>query len=96
MCWSAGAPPSDLEALISGNTVSIGQLLPLLPPDSAITDPTPYLYSSSCYAMGELLCVAFLCNEAVRPVDRSEALDAAGQADGLSARHTGLLLSLSL
>jgi len=70
MCWSAGAPPSDLEALISGNTVSIGQLLPLLPPDSAITDPTPYLYSSSCYAMGGLLCVAFLCNEAVRPVDQ--------------------------
>ena len=62
-----GAPVSELDALVSAKTVTIARLMDIAP--AGTTDPTPFLYNSTMYAMAGFLGVAAVANAMVRPVD---------------------------
>lgn len=61
-----GATVDQLDNLISTNTVSIVQLMQIVP--SGTVDPTPSLYNTTMYTMAALLVIGLLCNVLIRPV----------------------------
>ena len=61
-----GAGISQLQELIEAKTVSISQLMEIVP--AGIIDPTPTLYNTTMYAMAGLLFVAFIANLTIREV----------------------------
>jgi hypothetical protein len=81
----AGAPVSQLPELLASKTVTISQLMKIVPPDTV--DPTPFLFNSTMYTLSCLLGCALLCNMAIRPVHAKhfEALPAPSSASNLSS-----------
>lgn len=61
-----GAPLDALEELVEAKTVTIANLMEIVPPGTP--DPTPGLYNTTMLVMAGLLAVAFLANLMVRPV----------------------------
>ena len=55
-----GAPVSELETLVSANTVTIARLMELAPPGTV--DPSPFLYDSTFYGMAGIISVAAVAN----------------------------------
>ncbi len=53
-----GAPLSDLDSLIESKAVSISKILQMIPEDISVTDPTPFLFNDTMYAMS---CIMALC-----------------------------------
>lgn len=64
-----GCPTTDLQLLIEANTVTIGKLLAICPPDTI--DPTPLIYNTTMYGCASLLALAALSNSLMRPVHPS-------------------------
>jgi MFS family permease len=62
-----GSPLSQLDSLVSQNTVTIANLMELAP--SGTVNPTSMLYNSTMYVMAGLLVLALLANWLIRPVD---------------------------
>lgn len=62
-----GAPVSQLPELLASKTVTIAQLMKIVPPDTV--DPTPFLFNSTMYTLSCLLGFALMCNMAIRPVN---------------------------
>jgi MFS family permease len=62
-----GAPVSQLSELLASKTVTISQLMKIVPPDTV--DPTPFLFNSTMYTLTCLLGVALVCNMLIRPVN---------------------------
>ncbi len=73
-----GAPISDLSDLLAAKTVTISQLMQIVPP--GVPDPSPTLYNSTLYAMSGLAALALVSNAAMRAVDKSHFLPDAGVA----------------
>jgi hypothetical protein len=63
-----GAPVESAQQLIESKTLTISQLLEILPPDTV--DPTPYLYNNTMYTAAALIGIAAIVNSTVKPVDR--------------------------
>jgi MFS family permease len=63
-----GAPLTDLSALIAAKTVTIPQLMQVVP--AGVPDPSPTLYNTTLYSMAALAAVALVSNAAIRPIDR--------------------------
>ena len=61
-----GAGISQLQELIEAKTVSISQLMEIVP--AGTIDPTPTLYNTTMYAMAGLLFIAFIANLTIREV----------------------------
>ena len=61
-----GASISHLQELIDAKTVSISQLMEIVP--AGTIDPTPTLYNSTMYAMAALLMIAFIANRTLTKV----------------------------
>jgi hypothetical protein len=61
-----GEPVSNLDELVTANTVTIHKLMDLVP--AGTPDPTAGLYNTTLYLMAGLLVVAFVANWLVRPV----------------------------
>ena len=61
---------SAIQTLIDAKTISISRLMELAP--DGTTDPTPFLYDSTCYVAAGLMGVAALANLAIRPIDVME------------------------
>jgi hypothetical protein len=62
-----GAPLSNLSMLSDAKTVTICNLMEIMPVGTV--DPTPYLYDSTMYSMASLLIIAALANSQITPVD---------------------------
>lgn len=62
-----GASISHLHELIQAKTISISQLMEIVP--AGTVDPTPTLYNSTMYVMAGLLLIAFIANLTIRKVD---------------------------
>ena len=62
-----GAPISQLELLVSQNSVTISKLMEIAP--IGTVDPTSGLYNSTMILMAVLLGVALISNAFMRPVD---------------------------
>ena len=62
-----GAPMSELHNLVATKTVTINQLMELVP--EGTLDPTPALYNDALYSMAGVLAMAMVCNAMMRPVD---------------------------
>ena len=62
-----GAPVSELETLVSANTVTIARLMELAPPGTV--DPSPFLYDSTFYGMAGIISVAAVANSMITKVD---------------------------
>lgn len=58
---------TNLDQLIATKTVTISQLMEIVPPGTV--DPTPSLYNSTMFAMAALLMLAFLANLTIRKVN---------------------------
>lgn len=63
-----GAPVTSLRALIDAKTVTVEALLAVAP--QGVVDPTPFLYDTTMYTMAGLLCVGFVSNALIRPVNK--------------------------
>lgn len=61
-----GADISQLSQLVEQQTVTIPNLMVIVP--SGITDPSPTLYNTTMYVMAGLLAIALICNILVKPV----------------------------
>jgi len=61
-----GAGPEALSLLIQERTVTLGQLMEIVPPGTA--DPSTTLYNTTMFLMAGLLVVALVCNLLMRPV----------------------------
>jgi MFS family permease len=61
-----GDTVTNLNTLISQNTVTLAKLMEIAPEGTA--DPTPTLYNSTMFLMAGLLVVALACNLSMRPV----------------------------
>ena len=73
-----GAPLDAAPRLVDAKTVTIARLMEIAPPGT--TDPTPFLYDTTCYAAAGLLGVAAVANAALRPPDVKKLLDQAAAA----------------
>jgi hypothetical protein len=65
---SFGAPVTDLASLIATKTVTIPQLMEIVP--SGVVDPSPTLYNTTLYAMAGLAAVAMASNAMMKPVNK--------------------------
>jgi MFS family permease len=63
-----GVPINQAEQLISAKQVTIAKLMDIAP--SGVTDPTPYIYDSTMYAMSGLMVLATISHALVRPVKK--------------------------
>jgi MFS family permease len=61
-----GASMSQLDLLVSQQTVTIGKLMEIAPPGTV--DPTNSLYNTTMYLMAALLAIALICNARMKPV----------------------------
>jgi MFS family permease len=61
-----GAGISQLSQLVEQKTVTISNLMVIVP--SGITDPSPTLYNTTMYVMAGLLAIALIANIFVKPV----------------------------
>jgi hypothetical protein len=61
-----GAGIEQLELLVAERTVTISNLMDIVPPGTP--DPSSGLYNTTMYLMAALLAVALLANAAVKPV----------------------------
>jgi hypothetical protein len=62
-----GAPISNIQLLADTKTVTICNLMEIMP--AGTVDPTPYLYDTTMYSMASLLVIAALANSQITPVD---------------------------
>eukprot|EP01126_Amoeba_proteus_P065018 TRINITY_DN9175_c0_g1_i2.p1 TRINITY_DN9175_c0_g1~~TRINITY_DN9175_c0_g1_i2.p1 ORF type:complete len:416 (+),score=71.82 TRINITY_DN9175_c0_g1_i2:157-1404(+) len=62
-----GAPISKLPELLESKSITISQLMQIVPPGTV--DPTPLLYDTTLITMSGLLTFAFVCNLLIFPVD---------------------------
>jgi MFS family permease len=62
-----GSAVSQLNELVAAKTVTVSNLMELVP--AGTIDPTPSLYNSTMYAMAALLVVAFFANLTVNSVN---------------------------
>ena len=62
-----GAPLSQLDALVTQNSVTIARLMEIAPPGTS--DPTSGLYNSTMILMALLLAIALVSNALMKPVD---------------------------
>jgi len=65
-----GAPMENLQELWEKKTVSIQNLLSLVPPEMGVVDPTHTLYATTFYTMSGILAGAAMCSWLVRPLDQ--------------------------
>src|SRR5690606_39099916 len=63
-----GAPVSQLQELITAQTVTIARLMEIAP--AGTLDPTPSLYNSTMYLMALLLAIGLVSNALMKPVAR--------------------------
>jgi len=68
-----GSAVSQLNELVAAKTVTVSNLMELVP--AGTVDPTPSLYNTTMYAMAGLLVVAFFANLTIRPVDTKHHVD---------------------
>jgi MFS family permease len=61
-----GAGLNQLDMLVAERTVTISNLMELMPPDTP--DPSTGLYNTTMYLMAALLAVALIANAMIRPV----------------------------
>ena len=61
-----GAGLSQLSQLVEQKTVTISNLMVIVP--SGVTDPSPTLYNTTMYVMAGLLAIALIANVFVKPV----------------------------
>ena len=57
----------QVDSLIRAKTVTINNLLELMPADTV--DPTVGIYDTTMYATGGVLVAGLVCNALIRPVD---------------------------
>ena len=62
-----GAPVSELSDLVAAKSVTIAQLMDIVP--AGTIDPTSSLYNTTMYCMAALLVIGFFANLMVRPVN---------------------------
>ena len=62
-----GAPLTQLDALVTQNSVTIARLMEIAPPGTS--DPTSGLYNSTMILMALLLAIALVSNALMKPVD---------------------------
>jgi len=74
-----GADVSQLDALVKAKTVTINKLMELVP--AGTVDPTPYLYNSTMYCAAGLLCIGFVANYTIKPIDPKYTMIEQGPAD---------------
>lgn len=67
-----GAPPAELDSLLTAKTVTLGKLLELAP--AGTVDPSYTLYNNTMYLMAGLLVLALVANLLIRPVDKRHHL----------------------
>ena len=63
-----GTPIDNLQQLIEQKTVTISNLMQIVP--EGTLDPSATLYNTTMYAMAGLLAIAFVANLLIRPVDK--------------------------
>ena len=63
-----GAPVSELSNLIAAKSVTISQLMDLVP--TGTIDPTPFLYNTAMYAAAGILAASTVANALIKPVDK--------------------------
>ena len=63
-----GTPINNLQQLIDQKTVTISNLMQIVP--EGTLDPSATLYNTTMYAMAGLLAIAFIANLLIRPVDK--------------------------
>ena len=68
-----GGEAGGVEALIEAKTVTIARLMEIAPPGT--TDPTPFLYDSTCFAAAALLGTAAVSHAFIKPLDVSALLE---------------------
>eukprot|EP00048_Salpingoeca_helianthica_P020097 m.4800 g.4800 ORF g.4800 m.4800 type:complete len:672 (-) comp4393_c0_seq1:17-2032(-) len=78
-----GAPLTELSTLIAAKTVTIPQLMQVVP--AGVPDPSPTLYNTTLYSMAALAAVAMLSNAAIRPVDPKHFMNDATPPVSLSS-----------
>ncbi len=61
-----GAPLSELDTLIESKAVSISKILQMIPEDISVTDPTPFLFDDTMYAMSGIMALCAGANFALR------------------------------
>jgi MFS family permease len=74
-----GTSLADLELLIQERTVTIANLMEIMPSDTV--DPTSGLYNVTMYLMAGLLAVALVANATIRPVDARHHMDPVATAE---------------
>lgn len=62
-----GAPVEQLKELVAAKTVTIGQLMEIVP--AGTVDPTSTLYNTTMYAMAFLLVIGLIANAMISAVD---------------------------
>ena len=62
-----GAPVSELSDLVAAKSVTIAQLMDIVP--AGTIDPTSSLYNTTMFCMAALLVIGFFANLMVRPVN---------------------------
>jgi hypothetical protein len=68
-----GSGISQLNELVAAKTITVSNLMELVP--AGTIDPTPSLYNSTMYVMAALLVVAFFANLTIRPVHDKHHVD---------------------
>eukprot|EP00092_Neocalanus_flemingeri_P018387 GFUD01019899.1.p1 GENE.GFUD01019899.1~~GFUD01019899.1.p1 ORF type:complete len:604 (+),score=138.00 GFUD01019899.1:68-1879(+) len=63
-----GAPVCDAQTLIEAKTLTISNLMTIMPPGTI--DPSPFLYNNAMYTMAGLASVASVLHFMVKPVDK--------------------------
>jgi len=74
-----------IQRLIDAKTISIGRLIELMP--EGTVDPTPFIYDTTCYAAAGLMGVAFLANQAIRPLNFVQIASDLDKNDGALANQ---------
>lgn len=72
------APISAAPQLLESKALTLAKLATLLPP--GVSDPSPFLYNNTMYAMVGMMCVAATAHHFVRPLSASARKTALKQA----------------
>jgi hypothetical protein len=75
---SFGAPVTDLASLIATKTVTIPQLMEIVP--SGVVDPSPTLYNTTLYAMAGLAAVRDGASAAAQALPEAQFRETLGYA----------------
>lgn len=78
-----GSGISQLNELVAAKTITVSNLMELVP--AGTIDPTPSLYNSTMYVMAALLVIAFFANLAIRPVHEKHHVENTHEAEPLKS-----------